>query len=321
MELSRRAVLRFGALTGASLMLPRFAGKKRDRGPGTIQFGVDPIAVHDYEEGADGEIIGKGQGVVAVAGRPRYSAADAAHGIMGWTSSATDSGGGLVYENPDPSGSSGSVYLVPRLIPQGTPTTVVTLLPDRDSLTANAQIRLTSDGRVDITDSLGTRQTATASIWQPFQRVRLDWAQAWSKGTLTLLVWPYVTNGGETWRPPAVQRASFAADSSPYVSIGQESSQATIGFDTYRVYDCPTMPPPYEPVIGAALSHTYDDGVNGKPVLIGQDGVVSVTGTPKYSAKAARHGTLGVHVAVGDCGILRYENPYPPAHTGSLCGS
>jgi len=157
MSFSRRALLRFGLATGVSLALPRAVQVWRSHhGSARAAFRA-PSALHTYEEGTDGAIVPVGAGVVAEAGRPRYSSADAVHEDLGWVASAADRGGRVVYDNPTPSASSGSVYLTPHEFRPGATATVVSLRSDGLVEAPLVAVRLTADLRVDIVDGSSAR--------------------------------------------------------------------------------------------------------------------------------------------------------------------
>jgi hypothetical protein len=319
MELSRRNLLRYGAATGAGLMLPRFA-KGKDHGRGVVMPMLsDPSCVHTYEDGVDATAVGPGDGVLETFGQPTYSSADAVHGMMGWLSAAGAGGGRLAYANPSPPASSGSVYLMPRAVPSGSTATVVSFWADVDASAPGARIRLTSEGRVDLVNASGARQAISSAVWTQDQPLRLDWRQLWDGTTLAVTVWLYGGANSEGWRPDDSLQASFATTSPTFVSLGQDSNgSVSVGFDTYREYDAATVPAPYSPLIGGFVSATFEDGVDNQPVVAGVGGITGVSGHPKYSTSAAMHGNLGVLLPPTGAGILRYANPYPPAQTGSL---
>lgn len=278
---------------------------------------VEPSVVHTYEDGVDAQPVAD-SGVVRVNGAPIYSASDAVHDEMGWLSPASSGGGQLVYPNPNVNASSGSVYLTPHAV--ASTATVMGLMRGVAARSFLARVRLRSDRRVDIVDANNGRLAVTKSVWSVGQRMRLDWQQSWDGTNIDLTVWIYLHNP-EGWRPDVVLSATFVSASAVNVSLAELTTSASIGFDTYREYDVAAMPTPYLPLIGATAVHSYDSGEDMTAVLVGQpgaDGVTGVAGHPTYSKDAALHGALGVLVPKKGGGTARYDNPYPPAHTGSL---
>lgn len=312
-------MLRFGTAATASLVLPRVARAWRQRHPASVM--AEPAAVHTYEEGAEGRPVPSGsEGVVKVSGAPVFSAADAVHGDMGFVASATYGGGQLVYANPNVGASSGSVYLTPHAVESGA-ATVVGLKQGSSAKSFLARVRLRSDYRLDIVDVGGVQQAISKAIWSPGQRMRLDWQQIGDGTNVEMKVWAYTGANVEGWRPDVALTAGFASPAAVNVSLAAPYSSASMGFDTYREFDAAGMPAPYNPTVGATALHTYDDGLDGGVVSPGQpgaDGVVGVGGNPKYSTLAALHGPIGVAISRSSAGVLRYDNPYPPAHTGSV---
>ncbi len=318
MVFSRRAFLRFAGVGATTSVLPRVVRQWQEQ-RGMASTMAQPSAIHTYESGVDNAAV-TGHGVIRVNGAPVYSAADAVHGQMGWVAPASSGGGQLVYANPNVNASSGSVYLTVHSL-DGATATVVGLKQGVVAGSFLVRVRLRSDGRVDVVDGGGLRLAISQPGWTTGQKMRLDWQQSWDGTNVTLTVWLYVDNP-EGWRPDLVLRAYLRSGSAAYISLAGLNASATLGFDTYREYHTATMPAPYRPVIGARVVHSYDAGTDGGVVVAGMPGahgVTRVTGRPMYSTTAALHGVLGVSLpATTKGGTLWYDNPYPPAHTGSL---
>ncbi|MGI8701857.1 MAG: alkaline phosphatase D family protein [Nocardioidaceae bacterium] len=314
--INRRTFFRLGA---TSALVPPVAGLGQGAASAQGTALSDPSAVHTYDERVDAAPVLVGDGVVASLGLPAYSRGDAAHGAMGWLSAAETGGGRLVYANPAPASSSGSVYLTPRALAPSATATVVALLNDVDATSLAAKVRLTADGRVELLDSTDLRMALSKPVWSLAEKMRLDWQQDWADGVLVLQVRVFARGGAEGWRPDAVLEATFPFGSPSYVALGQDANvQASIGFDTYREYAFAAVPAPFAPVVGAVAMHSYDEGVEGAALRAGANMVTGVSGRPKYAAAAAKHGAFGVVLPATGAGVLRYDNPYAPRHTGSV---
>lgn len=320
MELNRRTLLGFAGAGVVTFVLPRAVRAWHDYRQAASML-VEPSVVHTYEDGVDAQPVAD-SGVVKVSGAPVYSAADAVHGERGWLASASAGGGQLVYPNPNVNASSGSVYVNPHTVASAA--TVVGLKQGvaARSFLAKVRLRPGPDFKVDIVDANNVRLAISKSVWLVDQRMRLDWHQSWDGTNVALTVWVYVNNP-EGWRPDMVLTATFPSASAVNVSLAALTTSASIGFDTYREYASAAMPAPYQPAISATAVHNYDEGVDGAAVLAdtppGVDGITGVAANPTYSSAAALHGPRGVLVPAGTGGgTLRYDNPYPPAHTGSL---
>ena len=317
-EITRRNLFRLGA---ASVILPsvgQLVQSGTQAAGASILLG-EPSACYTYDEGIDGEAVPAGDGVVATFGAPAYSRLDTVHGTMGWLSAGASGGGRLVYANPSVTVSSGSLYLIPHTIAAGATATVVAFGPDATLTTTAATMRLTSDACVEVLDSLGGRAALSKPLCVPDQRMRLDWRQAWNGTTLTLTVWIYASDVAEGWRATQSLQASFVAAAPAFVALGQDADYAaSIGYDTYREYGFDAVPAPFAPAVGGVAAHSFDEGSDGALIAAGANMVTGVSGSPRYAASAAKHGALGVLLPAAASSSFCYDNPYPPASTGSV---
>ncbi|MGI8701852.1 MAG: alkaline phosphatase D family protein [Nocardioidaceae bacterium] len=301
----------------ASAALPRAVRTWRERRASASALLTEPSGIHTYEEGADAAAVPLGDGVVAEAGKPVFSSADAVHDQMGWASTASNTGGRLIYANPATSASSGSVYVTPHSVSPSSAATLVALMSAASPPTTLARVRLRSDGRFDVLDAAGTRLAMSRPVVKPGERFRLDWQQQLVGDVVQLTVWAYLSPNVEGWRPDVALTADTTSSSPPFISLGEDRNRkVTIGFDTYREYSQAGRPAPHAPPVGVAAIHDYDEGPEGATVSAGDDGVRGVRGSPLYSSAAAMHGPLGVDASGG--GTLVYDNPYPPGSTGSI---
>lgn len=264
-----------------------------------------PAATHTYEEGLDGAPV-LGDGVVATLGLPTYSATEAVHDSLGWTSIGASGGGRLVYDNPSTVGSSGSVYVTPHNVAVDSPASVLALLPDASGDQPIVRVRLREDGSVEIVDVNDAVLALSDVLWATDRSLRLDWEQLWDGSAVHLTVWLYTSPQVEGWRPNTTLDALVQAGSPANIALGHVGlDETSVGFDTYREYGSAGMPAPYRPAIGVEAFHSYDDGTSGDPPQPGNDDIIEVAGTVQYSSLAAKHGPIGILVPPGAHGGTR----------------